>query len=383
MKIAFFSDTFFPQINGVVNVVHHLAEGLSQRGHDVCVFTISSESGEKLGQRPGIHYRVVTIPSVPVPMYPGERLTLPIGLSFAKVKAFQPDIIHTHTPFAMGREAYLCARRLGVPLVGTHHTFFDHYLKLWHVDYRWARVLSWKLTNWYYNRCTVFVSPTCALARAMQQYGLHTPVEMIPNPIPLSDFTPRERRRDTTEMTAAYMGRLSLEKDIDKVIEAYAHMTASDRYSQRDSAIRLVVIGDGPYKQELEDKATALGVRDRVTFTGFLRGKELAEEIRAHDVFVTASKSENMPVSVLEAMASGLPVVAVSALGMPEIVRHGENGFLAAPDDIEAIAAHILDIMSDNVLRETFSAASREFALLHEPDRIAARHEELYQRLLS
>ena len=383
MKIALFSDTFFPQINGVVNVVHHVAESLSHRGHEVCVFIVSGETAAAIEKKHSMPYRVVVISSLPVPMYPGERFALPNRRSFLKVKEFKPDIIHTHTPFMMGREALLCARRLKVPLVGTHHTFYDHYLKLWHLDYPWARFLSWKITNRYYNQCAVLVSPTHALADTMKKYGLRTPVEIIPNPVALSNFKPYEKRRNKKDMTVVYMGRLSREKDIDKVLEAYAQMIADGHGARNKNNIRLVIIGDGPYKKELERIAMNLGICDHVTFTGFLRGRELAEELRAHDVFVTASASENMPVSVLEAMASGLPVVAVSALGMPEIVQQGINGFLVPPGDTEAMASRVWEIIHDRTLRERFSAASRELALLHDPDHIAARHEELYKKLLS
>jgi glycosyltransferase involved in cell wall biosynthesis len=212
----------------------------------------------------------------------------------------------------------------------------------------------------------------------MQKYGLDVPIEVIPNPMPLSDsgFKPDEAPREKKEKSIVYMGRLSREKDVDKVLEAYAHIRAL-----KGKDVRLVIIGDGPRREELEGRAAELGIAEGVTFTGFLRGKELADELRRHDVFVTASKSENMPVSVLEAMASGLPVVAVAALGMREIVREGVNGFLAPPDDTQSIAEHLLKIISDPILRKKFALASSELALLHDPALIATRHEELYMNL--
>ena len=242
----------------------------------------------------------------------------------------------------MGREAYHCSRRLKVPLVGTHHTFFDQYLKLWHLDYRRVRYLSWQLTNRYYNHCDVLVSPTRVLAETMKEHGLRVPVEIIPNPVPLSDFRPREERQDKEHATIAYMGRLSREKDVGEVLEAFAHVLAREAYVENGRAVHLVLIGDGPYRRELEEKAASLGISDLVTFTGFLRGAALAEEVRAHDVFVTASRSENMPVSVLKPWRAVCRSSPVSALGMPEIVRHGENGFLVTLGDTEAMAAAIL-----------------------------------------
>lgn len=382
MRIALFSDTFFPQVNGVVSVVHHLAESLSLRGNEVCVCTVSRMTAEAIRRRPGVHYRTVTIPSIPMPLYTGERLTIPVGLSGAEMRTFKPDIIHAHTPFSMGMEAHLSSRQLGVPLVGTHHTFFDHYMQLAHLDFEWARRLSWTMTNRYYNRCATVVTPTRVLAEAMKQHGLRAPVEVIPNPVPLSDFYPRKTERSPGEATVVYMGRLSPEKNIDKVLEAFAHIQ-NDCTVSRGTSLRLVIIGDGSYTPVLEDIAENLGIRDRVTFTGFIRGKELAEELRTHDVFVTASKSENMPISVLEAMASGLPIVAPAALGLSEMVRHGENGFLVAPDDTKDMARRIVEIVRDPALRERFAAASRRLSILHDPDFIATCHEDLYQRLMA
>jgi 1,2-diacylglycerol 3-alpha-glucosyltransferase len=381
MKIALFTDTFFPQVNGVVQTVHNLAESLSSRGHDVCVFTVSSETPMDMEQAPLMHYEVVTLPSIPLLMYPGERMTAPIGLSLSKVKAFKPDIIHAHTPLTMGQEAYICARRFKVPLVGTHHTFFDHYLKIWHLDYQWARYISWKLTNQYYNRCALVITPTKALAVAMQEHGLDSPVEVTPNSIPHSDsgFGPRDKRSEEGKRTIVYMGRLSGEKDVDKVIDAYALIVRDS--GAHNKATHLTIIGDGPYKNDLEKKAEELGISKHVTFTGFLRGRDLADELRKHDVFVTASKSENMPISILEAMTSGLPIVGVAALGMPELVHHGENGFLVTPDDVHAMAERIREILDDDALQERLARASLKLALLHDPDDVAAQHEKIYEKL--
>ena len=386
MRIALCTDTFFPQVNGVVNVVHMLADALVSRGHTVCVFALSSEDIDSLRSRPEVTYEVQTIASLPVPLYPGERVTLPVGVAFRQLRAFAPDVIHIHTPFAMGREAVIAARRLNVPLVGTHHTFYDQYLKLWRLDYPWARHLSWRFTNRFYNHCARVVCPTRALALAMQSTGLKAHVEILPNPVLLQDFTPREihqdARRETNERSIAYMGRLSAEKDIDMVLRAFAALQQLQTSTERERT-KLVLIGDGPERAALEALAAKLHIGSRTVFTGFLRKKALSDELRRHDVFVTASRSENMPVSVLEAMATGLPVVAVDALGMPELVRDGQNGFVVAPSDAAAMAERFALLLRDDSLRKTFGEASRLYAQEHDPLAVAGLHEALYETVLT
>ncbi len=388
MRIALFSDTFFPKIDGVVNVVHELATALAKRGNDVCVVAISQESAASLIKRMNLQYQLILLPSLQMPLYPGTRLAIPGASVFRQVKEFNPDIIHSHTPFPVGTLARRYARRLDVPLVGTHHTFYNLYLKLWHLDYPWARTLSWRITNKYYNQCAILVSPSHALADGMVRHGLSIPTEIIPNPVSLDAFKPADAWPPEEALrpygpTVVYMGRLSCEKDIENVIRAAKLVMKKRDHDCPDAQkMRLVIIGGGPYQKELEQFARLQGIRDRIIFTGFLRGADLARELCLHMVFVTASTTENQPVSVLEAMASGLPVVAVSALGMPEIVRYGINGFLVPPGDTDAMAASILKIIYDDASRKKFAAASRELALLHDPDRIAAHHEELYRKLI-
>jgi len=385
LRVALFTDTFPPEVNGVANSVVITARALQKRGHAVCVCTASAESRVQLESRVGGAFPVFTVPSIPLPVYTGFRFTLPLGFALPKMRAFAPDMIHSHTLFWVGREGRIAARRLGVPLVGTHHTFFNHYLKHLHADYGWSQRLSWSITVGYYNRCDLVVSPTTALSDELRAHGLKKPCEVVPNGIDTESFKPvsreikaqLQRKHGTGPKPVIYMGRVSYEKSIDQVIRALA------RAVERMPELSLVIVGDGPQRNELEQLAKGLNVANKVFFKGFVFGRELVELLQASELYVTASKSENMPLAVIEAMACGLPILAVNSLGLAEMVEDGLSGHLLPPDDPSAIAAHIVSLMQDDELRERFSNAAIASAARYSEDSMARRLEDIYARVIS
>ncbi|MFA6171248.1 MAG: glycosyltransferase [Patescibacteria group bacterium] len=366
MKIAIFSDTYFPQVNGVASVARQTAVNLSEAGHEVAVFTVSQEPEAELNRKLGNRFKVILLPSLPFWAYSDYRITLPASFSLKKVKKFQPDIIHVQTPFGAGWEGVLCSKLLKVPLVGTHHTFYDYYLKHIKLDYKIPKKLSWKYTAGFYNRCDLVLNPSRVLNDQLKENGLTKPSLVLPNPIDTVFFKPAATEEEKKSVkkefgvggrVVSYMGRVSYEKSIDQAIKAFS--IASGKLEDA----KMMIIGDGPERENLERLVKKLKLGDKVIFTSYLFGGQLLKALQAADVFITASKSENQPVSVLEAMACGLPIVAVSAEGLPEIVNDGKNGFLAKPDKPEEMAEKIILIMRDSKLKNKFSQNSREIAL--------------------
>lgn len=373
MKIAIFTDTFFPQVNGVVRVVDLSARGLAGLGYEVIVVAPSSETDADIAARK-LGYRVVRVPSMPMPLYPGERLSWGSKNLDRVIGAFKPDILHVHTPFLVGRIARKAKGRLGIPLVGTHHTFFDHYLKYIGLDIERIRELSWKFTVGFYNHCDLNLLPTKALLDAMVSHGLATATRILKNPVETALFEPfetEEQRKAHKKQagysgpTMVYMGRLAYEKSLDDVVSALAIART------KVPDLRLIMVGDGPDRARLEANVRSQGLSGVVDFVGIKHGTRLRDEIRIHDVFVTAATSENMPVSVLEAMSAGLPVAAVAALGMPEIVLDGTTGLLAPVGDISKLAENIVRIVTSPALRAEFSRAAHQMANEHKPATIA------------
>jgi glycosyltransferase involved in cell wall biosynthesis len=384
MRIAIFSDTFFPdQINGAAHVAFQSAKILESRGHTVKVFTVSIKYGSKVPPMEK-KFTIKRVPSLPFWGYARERITLPFGFAFRQVKKFNPDIIHAHMPFALGWEAVWAAKLLGKPLIGTHHTFFDHYLKHVKLDYLWFKKPSWKIVTAFYNRCDLVLTPSRAMAAGIRQHGLYRPVKVAANPVDTNLFhpaTPADKQRLKEKFglkgpVVLYQGRVSYEKSIDQILRAFA------RVSNQLPDAKLMIVGDGPERKKIEHLAHKLEIQDHVLFTGFLLGNDLVEAMQTADVFVTASKSENMPLSVLEAMGCGLPVIGVRALGIPEVVRDQISGFIVEPDQVAELAQKIVELLANPDLLRKFSIAAREFSMQHSYDTVGLELETIYEQLI-
>ncbi len=388
MKIAIFSDTFPPQIDGVSSVVFRSAVWLVKLGHKVTVFTISNGSNNKsddrvMTQKGG--FELIRIPSVPALVYPGYRLALPIGTIRKSLRSFQPDIIHTHTPFSIGWSAIRAAKLFHLPIVGTHHTFYEHYLKHLHLDFKLAKNFSWKYTVGYYNHCDLVLSPSKSLSQQLKRHGLKKPLQIFANAVETELFKPIANERSKKKLkktrkingqSLVYMGRLSYEKSVDQLIRATAEI------SKKIPQIKLMIIGDGSARAGLEDLVSKLKINNNVTFLGFRQNLELVEALQANDIFLTASKTENMPISVMEAMSTGLPIIAIDALGMPEIVKDNVNGFLVRADDWQAISDKTLELLNNEKLMDSFSAASRQESLRYSEETTVKSLEKIYQKLI-
>lgn len=385
MKIAIFSDTFLPEVNGVASVVFQSAKILHDLlGYEVMVVTVSPKNKkDKVDVIDGV--KIVTFPSIPAMVYPERRLSLPTGLSYKKIKKFNPDVIHTHTPFGIGWEAVAMAKLLNIPIAGTHHTFFDDYLKHAKLDFDWMKKASWKYTKAYYNNCDIVLIPSKSLADSLKKYGVKKTIEIVPNSINTKLFTPVSGNTEKNNLKKSfgingqsliYMGRLSYEKSVEQIIKAFPLML------KEKPELKLMIVGDGPDRKKLEKMARELKVYDKIIFTGYLYGEKLADSLKANDLFITASKSENMPVSVLEAMSAGLPVVTVKEKGLAEIIFDGENGFFAKTDNPEDIAKKVLSILSDKILLEKFSKKSRELALQYSEKNVAEILDKNYKKIL-
>ena len=383
MKIAIFSDTFPPQPNGVANVAYQSAKNLASLGHKVIVFTIAKKTIDDSNLE---NLKIVRLPSLPALAYPGERLTIPLGISFPYLKKFKPDVIHVHTPFSVGLEGALAAKLFKIPLVGTHHTFYDHYLKHIKLDYDWMKKFSWKCCVGFYNFCDLVINPSKALTDALKERGLKIPAEVIRNSIDTALFQPVSNVKEKKlikksfgieNKSAVYMGRLSYEKSIDKVIKAFAIML------EKSPELKLMIVGDGPEKQKLENLAKELKIKDKVIFTGFLYKDELKKALQANEVFLSACKNENMPLSVAQAMAVGLPLVMVKENGLSEMIKENTNGFFCKTDNPEDMAKKALKLLSDARLLKKLGAGSRKMAIEYSDEKITKLLIEAYKKIIT
>ncbi|MBI3305267.1 glycosyltransferase [Candidatus Parcubacteria bacterium] len=379
MKIAFYSDTFWPQVNGVVRSLVTLAETLRERGHEIEVHAPSAPGGESPDLR-GI--RVLRYASFTLPNYRQYRLVIP---TFGRWRSLsgRPDIIHTHTPFGVGWEAVAAAKHLGRPLVGTHHTLaekFRVYLPLLPVPI--ARSLVLRYTARYYRHCQLVLASSKAVADELKAGGLTQLVQWISNPLDTDRFigsAPKEalkQRFGLSSPALLYHGRIAAENRVEVLLDAMAGIYRAA------PQITLTIAGDGPNLQHLKQHAARLGLQNAVKFPGMLHGQELTQLIVASDIFVSPSDSENQSMALLEAMAAGLAIVATRGGGTPEQVVEGENAYLAEPGDREGLAAGVRELLNEPDRCRRFGERSRELAQRFDRHHVAEALEKVYAALI-
>jgi len=396
LRVMIVTDQYEPMVGGVPTVTKDLARGLAGRGHAVAVIAPSeTRRGGRVVDGPGAGIAVDYRGAVAWPWYEGQRLGM---LSPARagglIFAFAPDVVHVHSPLTLGVAAGAAARRRHVPVVYT-----NHYLPLnvWPASARTpegsagaaSRVRDaafYAFLGGFANRCDLVTAPTVTALRLLRGHGLRAPSEAVSNGVDLERFAPGppdEALRSRYGLPAGRpvvlsVGRLSPEKRADVLIAAVARIGGSD--IERPV---LVLAGAGPDERRLRSLARHYGAADRVVFTGFVPDADLPGLYRVADVFAIASQAELQSLVTMAAMASGLPVVAVDAGALAELVHAGENGFLARPGRAAEIADCLDLLCRDAALRARMSQASTRIIAGHDRHRLLTRWESLYRVLAS
>jgi 1,2-diacylglycerol 3-alpha-glucosyltransferase len=406
MKIAYFSDAFPPNVNGVSVAVKDLAERLSER-HEIAVFCPAFEKKSRVEECG--RYSVHAFSSFSIPTYKEIHLALPNIVSLIRqAEAFGPDVVHFHSPGTIGLLGIMYARSKNIPLVGTYHTLFSKTLmyaspkkiieKYLPVVERITSGLKvneshlgkdlkeekqeetnsqkvvWSLVNSVYNNSDVVVCPSQAVKREISKRGFKKRLEVIPNGIDVKLFSNGKNLEQKEKILHA--GRLGFEKNVDIVIKAFA------RLGQKRPEATLTIVGDGPAKEKLVMLAKELMVEKKVKFLGMVDRKRLPGIYREHQLFMTASTMETQGLVVLEAMACGLPVVAVHSYALPELVKNGVNGFLVRSGDDKAMAARLEWILADKKTAGKMSKKAVETAEQYDLKVTTGKMELLYQSLL-
>lgn len=343
MRIALFTETYLPHINGVVTHVKILRDGLLQQGHEVLVVTADYQTRQ--------HYvkdGILHCPAIKSKRFYGYGVASPFSRRRLKlVQDFRPDIIHIHNEFGIGLSGIFAAKQLHVPLVYTLHTMYDDYL--YYVAPRHLLRVAKKISHDYFrllgNAATELTGPSPKCQEYFQQIGVKKAVNVIPNAVELDDFRPDRisaenksafRRRyhiPDDVMVACFVGRLGHEKSVDVLLDYWARtITPEDK-------IMLCIIGGGPVQEELEQQAKDLGIDSMVIFTGAVPHDQMPPYYASCDVYVTASLSDTNSISMLEGMATGLPVLRrYDALNENvDQVRNGVNGYIFnSPEEMAA-----------------------------------------------
>jgi glycosyltransferase involved in cell wall biosynthesis len=375
LRIAMFTEAWPPIISGVSAATRTLVEGLRARGHTVDLYT------PKHPERDDGDADIIGLPSVTIPMPGWIPITLPLTPgAFREICRGGYDIAHTQHPFVLGQTARALARRANIPLVGTMHTQYEQYVHYWSPWQEPGRRIVRQLVRDYCNTCDQVTTVAQGMADLLREYGVTTPIEVIPNDLDLSAYltadgaTVRQKLGlQNDEVMLLSLGRMGAEKNLVFMLDALTPVLREER-------VRLVFVGDGPLRPELERRALADGVAGRVVFAGPVPHDETPGWYAAADLFLLASVTEVNPLTVGEAMASGTPVVAVDSFSARDAVRHNENGLVvpaAATDFREAVHA----LVRDGERRRAMGACARETAARRGASGAAERTEALYRRL--
>lgn len=384
MRIGLFSDSYYPEINGVANSVYTLYTQLTATGHDVHVFAPRCK-GYQAHESDHVHY----LKSIPLLVLKDRNIALYTPNFFQKIVKYNFDVIHTNSEFFAGHLGRrVAARTPNCVLVHTYHTAWEEY-----VDYithgfgdEKARAFARKYSRFWCNRCDHVVAPSHKTRRLLEEYGVIRPIRVIPSGLEVARFAPalhpHAERMETraecgvapSERVLLNLGRISKEKNLDQVIRIFP------RLLRLTPDIRLVIVGEGPAVESLRAQAQTLGCVDSVTFTGPKPWDKIDKYYAMGDVFVSTSHSETQGLTYIEAMASGLCVVAYDDPCLEGVVYDGENGLLV-PDDDEALLNALVRAFS----QEGASIAQRapRSVAHYSPDAFAQHIEQLYTQALS
>ncbi|MEX1316047.1 MAG: glycosyltransferase family 1 protein [Synechococcaceae cyanobacterium] len=350
MKIAFFTETFLPKVDGIVTRLTKTVQHLAAAGDEVLIFCPEGAPDTYMGAR------VVGVPAMPLPLYPELKLALPRPAVSEALEAFDPDLVHVVNPAVLGLGGIWLARTKGYPLVASYHTHLPKYLE--HYGMGMLEPLLWELLKAAHNQARLNLCTSTAMVQELSEKGiLHT--DLWQRGVDTELFRP-ELRSDATRRRLLgghsdtgklllYIGRLSAEKQIERIRPVLEAMPDA----------RLALVGDGPHRQQLEAHFSDLPA----TFVGYLAGEELASAYASGDAFLFPSSTETLGLVLLEAMAAGCPVVGANRGGIPDIVTDGVNGCLYDPDGADggaaSLTAAVQRLLGDPAERQALRQAAR------------------------
>ena len=343
MRIAYFTDTYKPQINGVVRSIEGFEEELRKRGHEVFVFYPMTRKYVEDKYH-------IPVPSFTFPPYPEFRASIISFRLFNRTRKIKPDIIHVQTPASIGAGGLIVAKMLNIPTVAHYHTLLPEYFSYFlgklqksRTVIKYSTKIMWKYTKYFYNRADAIIVPTQAVKDMLKRYGIHRPIYVIPNIIRGKKL----RKIPHKGINILHVGRLCKEKSIDIVIKEFAKIERP--------GINLILTSDGPDRKRLERLVETLGLKN-VTFTGYISENRLKRLYQLSDIFVSASKTETFGMVIAEAFKAGVPVVVFPALGFRDIVIDKYNGIFVKKNS--DISAAIEKLIGDKKLRQRLSAGA-------------------------
>ncbi|MCX7709164.1 MAG: glycosyltransferase family 1 protein [Clostridia bacterium] len=361
MRIAYFTDTFHPQINGVTNTLDRLETYLKSSNIQHMFFAPSFPRDIKSKNRRNVR----RFRSVSFPLYPECRLSIPLYANISRLAdRFRPDLVHLVTPLGIGFAGLRYARERGLPIVMSYHTNFDAYLKYYNLEF--IENAIWNFFKWFHSHSSANFCPSKDTMEILKSNGIEN-VKLWSRGIDTTAFCPshkdlslRAGMNPQNKVMFLYVGRLAAEKDLDILVDSIQRVS-----NAHPGKAQFIIAGDGPYAEEMKKTLS-----EDVIFTGYLKGQPLSALYASCDAFVFPSTTETFGNVVLEAMASGLPVITVDSGGVKDSVRNGFNGFLCKPRDAESFSEAIVKFLDNQSLIAGMSQNARQYTLAKSWNRI-------------
>ena len=382
MRIAFFTNCYKPLVNGVVTSISSLKEAYKRKGHEVYVFAPKVE--DYVDQEKNVfRYRSVNLTSKV--KYP---LPIPLSLRVKKViTEFNPDIVHIHHPFLLSSSAIMYGKKLGIPKILTIHTQYEQYA--YYVSPIPERVtheaIKMIISNLAY-KTDCITTPSASMKELIEGYGVKNRIEVIPNAIHLISFQEDNELKRTgikkkynlkeDDKIILFVGRVASEKSIDMIIKALAIIK-----KRSIGKVKLLIVGDGPAMDELKQLTRSLKAEEDVIFVGTVSYEEIRHYYKMAYVFTIASTTETFGIVTIEALASGIPVVAIKAPGAVDILTDGLDGLLV-DDDVEKFANALEKIIKEPELREKLSRGALKTSEKYSINKISERMLNLYREVI-
>lgn len=376
MRIGMLADIYKPHVSGVTNAIDLLRKHLKARGHDVFVFTFGKPQANDECEG------VIRSSGIPMPIRQPH-----IQLSFrysekAKARIKSLDVVHVHHPFLSGQLALRYAQPEGIPILFTNHTRYDLYAKAYMPmlpDQIGTSFLHSYLPA-YCREINLVIAPSEGIRKVLRELGVDSEITVIPNGVELEPFRrasqPAKRSKfgfSKEDIVLVYAGRMGPEKNLMFLLRTFAGL------HQAYNKVRLLMVGHGPEYDNIADFVTRNGLDEVVQLTGLVPYEDMPNYLASADVFVTPSVTEVHPLSVIEALAVGLPVVGIKSPGVGDIVNHRENGLLSE-QDLASFASMLSRVISDHELRQQLSQGAAESANQFDIERAVDQMERVYQK---
>lgn len=385
MRIVIATDVYFPIIGGVQVVIKRLSYELSKRGHSVSIIAPSPTSRTyKEAEGQVTVYRIGSLTTI----RKFATFRIPRHLDAVKkiISDIQPDIIHVMTPGAVGDTAIHVGKKQKIPLIGTGHVIAENILIMFRLPKyieSMAGYLIMKQITHTYQKLDLLTVPSPAAAKLYKRYGLKIPIEVISNGLYLEHFGHvSEKEKEALKKKyhlpdkpiIIYVGRLDKEKKVDVLVTAVSLL--------KDTNFQLLIAGKGAEKETIHRLVKKLGLKDHVTFLGYLPDGELPVLYSIATVYAMPSDAELQSISTMEAMATGLAVIGANAIALPNLIKNGVNGYLFKPRDPEDLSKKLQIILQDKDLRKKMGKESLQLIKEHDMPHVITKMEEAYKKVI-